>query len=124
MAGLDCANAEYSAILEPLLSDIDKLIIATGIRGEQKETGIDDIADGVIHDAFHNLAVLKLNSDPDAVHDSRTSIEFQIVMAIVALKALYKEDRLRIACRNLLDNPRVKSLNTKYFGMTDRGVAQ
>lgn len=90
----------------------------------QKKARVNEIVNRIVHHSLHNLAILELNSDPDAVHGRRAVIEFQLVVARISLEGLYEEDRFGVRYRNIFDNPCVKPLYTKYLGGSEGSIAQ
>ncbi len=89
---------------EPAFDYIDELVIAAGISGQDEEPRVNQIADGVIDDSFHNLAIAELKAHPDTMDDGGAGVEVEMIADRVAVKTIDIENGLYILDRDLFNN--------------------
>ena len=88
------ADSHDLEVFQRFFHDIGERVIALRVRRLQKESALQNKRQGVVYDAFGNLPVMKLNSDPEAC-DLRVGLEeFHLFIVGAAFEGLYEEQRL------------------------------
>ena len=77
--GLEFAQAQDAVVYEPAFYYVDELVVAARVSGEHEETRINQIANGVIDDSFHNFAVAELEAHPDSMDDGGAGVEVEVI---------------------------------------------
>lgn len=98
---------------EPAFYYINKLVVAAWVSGQDEETRVNQVANRVVNDPFHNFAVAKLKPHPDSVNDGCARMEVEMVANRVPFKAVYIENGLDVADRNFLDEVGIEAANSK-----------
>jgi len=80
----------------PALQHVDQLVIAAGVGWQEKESWINQIANGVVYDSLHDFAIEELETHPDAMDDGCPGVEVEMVVFRVSIEAVDVEDGLDI----------------------------
>jgi len=88
------SHAQNAMVGQAAFAHVDQFVVAVRIGGKEKESRVDQIAEGVKDDALHNFAIEKLQPHPDAMDDGRAGMKVEFLMIRVAFKAVDVEDSL------------------------------
>ena len=83
-------------IHQPFLDYVNELVIAAWVGGKKKEAWIDQIANGVEYDSFHNFPIKELESHPDAMDRGHQGVKVKILVLRVPLETMHIEDSLNL----------------------------
>jgi hypothetical protein len=81
---------------EPALHNVNELVVAVGVGWQKEESRVNQIANRVVYDSLHDLAIEELESHPYSMDDGRTGMKIQMLVIRVPLEAIYIEDGLDI----------------------------
>jgi hypothetical protein len=81
---------------QPALHHVDKLIVTAGVGRQHEEPRINQIANGVIYDSFHDFAVEELEPHPNAMDDRRACMKVEMISDWISVEAVYVEDGLNV----------------------------
>ena len=97
--------SQHTKICQRFFQDIYQMIVAERVGRFQEESGVKNVADRVVQNAFRHLAVLEFDLNPQAFHGGIRLKELDLVVIGAALKALHEEERLQ-GVHSLLDHCR------------------
>src|ERR1700733_8888689 len=109
-------------VSEPILQNVNKLIVVAGIGWHKEESRVDQIANGVVYDSLHNFAIEKLNPHPYPMDDGRFAIKTQMLVFCVSIEAVDIKDGLDILDWDLLDGIRIEQANPHGLGSAKRST--
>ena len=90
-------------VFEPTLHDIDELIVAFRVRGHEEEAGVNQEPQCVVDDSFHDFAVEKFDTHPDAVNDGRWRVKLEGIVIAVSFTVVDVEDGLGVGSGDFLN---------------------
>ncbi len=109
---------------QPALYHIDKLVVAARVGRQHEESRINQIANGVIDDAFHDLTVEELEPHPNAVDDRCAGMKVEMIANRVSVEAVYVKDGFNVLDRDFFNDTRIEMANPKGFGRAVGRIAQ
>src|ERR1039458_5926483 len=110
---LELAHSKDAMVEQPALQHVNELVVAAGVGWQQEESGVDQIANGVVYDSLHDFAIEELEAHPDAMDDGRPGVEVEMVVFRVSIEAVDVEDSLDVLESNLLHLIRIETADAK-----------
>lgn len=109
---------------QPAFQYINKLVVAARISGQDEESWIDQVANRVINNTFHHLAIAELKPHPDTMNNGRAGVEVDVIANWVPLEAVDIEDSLDVFDGDDFDFIRIETTNPEGLEGPLRGVAE